>query len=86
MTPNGNHDQPERILETWDVFTLEGEYLRQVGIPCGDEMNDGTCYLFGGSRLVVVKGTGSPFDDQESDEDEGREEIEPLEVFCYEIR
>jgi len=83
LTANGNNDQPDGILETWDVFGPGGEYLKQVTIPLGHEMNDGNCYLVGGGRLVVVKGTGSAF---HSDEDGGETEVEPLEVICYEIR
>jgi len=87
LTPHGSNDQPEGILETWDVFGTDGQYLQQVAIPLGDEMNDGTCYLVGGSKLVVVKGTSSSFDGDENPEDEEEEtEVEPLEVICYEMR
>jgi hypothetical protein len=87
LTPHGSNDQPEGILETWDVFGTDGEYLQQVAIPLGDEMNDGTCYLVGGGKLVVVKGTASSFDGGENPEDEEDEtEVEPLEVICYEMR
>ncbi len=75
------------ILETWDVFSTNGEYLKQVPIPLGDEMNDGTSYLVGGGRLVVVKGTNSVFNaDADADEDSEEPEVEPLEIICYEIR
>ena len=84
LTPHGANDQPDGILETWDVFSAAGEYLKQVAIPLGDEMNDGTSYLVGGGRLVVVKGTASSFSDaNDEDEDEEFEEVEPLEVICY---
>jgi len=83
LTPHGHEDQPEGILETWDVFALDGEYLRQVPVPLGHEMNEGTCYLVGDGRMVVVRGTGSAFSARE---DDGETEIEPLEVICYEIR
>jgi hypothetical protein len=87
LTSNGNHDQPEKILETWDVFSVDGEYLKQVSIPLGNEMNDGTIYLVGNHQLVVVKGTGSAFNaGGGSDEDLEEVEVEPLEVICYEIR
>jgi len=86
LTPHGNNDQPEGILETWDVFGTGGEYLKQVTIPLGHEMNDGTSYLVDGGRLVVVKGTGSSFNDDGSEEDGEETEVEPLEVICYEIR
>ena len=75
-------EQPEGILETWDVFAPDGEYLRQVPIPLGHEMNEGTCYLGGDGRMVVVRGTESAFS---AEEDDGETEIEPLEVICYEI-
>ncbi|MBU2693340.1 MAG: hypothetical protein KJ970_20670 [Candidatus Eisenbacteria bacterium] len=83
LTPHGHEDQPEGILETWDVFAPDGEYLTQVPIPLGHEMNEGTCYLVGNRRMVVVRGTGSVFNPREADEET---EIEPLEVICYEIR
>ena len=71
LTPHGANDQPDGILETWDVFSAAGEYLKKVVIPLGDEMNDGTSYLVGGGRLVVVKGTASSFSDaNDEDEDE----------------
>jgi hypothetical protein len=82
LTPHGHEDQPEGILETWDVFSPEGEYLRQVTIPLGNEMNEGTCFLVGGGRMIVVRGTGSAFS---VGEDDGETEIEPLEVICYEM-
>ncbi len=38
LTPHGHEDQPEGILETWDVFAPDGEYLRQVPVPLGHAM------------------------------------------------
>ncbi len=83
LTPHGHEDQPEGTLETWDVFSPAGEYLRQVPIPLGHEMNEGTCFLVGGGRMVVVRGTGSSSD---AVADDGETEIEPLELICYEMR
>jgi hypothetical protein len=83
LTPHGHEDQPEAILETWDVFAPDGEYLRQVPVPLGHEMNEGTCYLVGDGRMVVVRGTESAFNARE---DDGETEIEPLEVICYAMR
>ena len=82
LTPHGHEDQPEGILETWDVFATDGKYLRQVTVPLGHEMSEGTCYLVGGGRMVVVRGTQSAFSDGE---DDGETEVEPLEVICYEM-
>jgi len=82
LTPHGHEDQPEGVLETWDVFAPDGEYLKQVPVPLGHEMNEGTCYLVGGGRMLVVRGTDSAFS---AGEDDGETEVEPLEVICYEI-
>jgi hypothetical protein len=85
LTPHGSNDQPAGILQTWDVFGPDGEFLRQVAIPLGDEIRDGRCHLAGGGRFIVVRGTGSSFVADDSNEDDD-EEIEPLEVICYEMR
>ncbi|MFH1754273.1 MAG: hypothetical protein ABIA59_01090 [Candidatus Latescibacterota bacterium] len=87
LTPHGHEEQPEGILETWDVFAPDGEYLRQVPISLGQEMNEGTCFLVGSSRMVVVRGTGSAFGARDIGAEDGEEtEIEPLEVIRYEMR
>ncbi|MBU2503134.1 hypothetical protein KJ682_17525 [bacterium] len=83
LTPHGHEDQPDGILETWDVFSPTGEYLRQVAVPLGHEMVEGTCFLMGQDRMVVIRGNQSPRGDGEV-EDEA--EAEPLEVICYAIR
>jgi hypothetical protein len=87
QTPHGENEQPDGILEAWDVFSFDGDYLQQVLIPLGNEMNDGTLYLVGGGQLVVVKGTATSFNSNAESEDNFEEtEVEPLEVICYEIR
>lgn len=85
LTPRGNHDQPDGILEAWDVFDREGQYVRRVTIPLGHEIRDGACHLVGGGQLVVVRGTGSSFDGEDAEVEDDLE-IEPLEVICYAIR
>lgn len=85
QTPHGSEEQPDDILESWDVFSTGGEFLRQVPIPLGHEMNEGASYLVGGGKLVVIKGTASVFSGDEDSED-SLEDVEPLEVICYEIQ
>ena len=84
LTPTGHEDQPEDILETWDVFTPDGTFAEQVSVPLGGEIEEGTCFLVGTGRLVVVRGTGSVF--AAGAEEETDTEPEPLEVICYEMR
>ncbi len=80
LSSHGHHDQAEGILETWDVFTAEGKFAKQVAIPLGNEMKNGTIHLVGNNLLVVVKGANSALSEDEE------EEVEPLEVICYEIK
>ncbi len=84
LTGHGNNDPAPEILETWDVFGLDGEYLRQAPILLGHEINDGNAYLVGDNLLVIVRGTASSFGGDNDDEEIG--EVEPLEVICYRIR
>ncbi|MCB1149970.1 hypothetical protein KDK88_00370, partial [bacterium] len=84
LTPNGAFDQPDGVLQTWDVFTPEGEFLKRVAIPLGHRMREGTCHLVGDGMLVVVRGTGTAFN-AEAETEEGAEEPEPLEVICFRI-
>ena len=85
LTPHGANDQPEGVLETWDVFGPRGDYLKQVAVPNLSDIQDGAAFLVGGGHLVVIRGTGSSFHGQEEDlEDDG--EVEPLEVICYAVR
>ena len=85
LTPNGANELPDDILETWDVFSPAGEYLRQAVVPLGNEIRDGSCYLGGDDHLLVIRGTGSSFSgDNEEEADE--EEVEPLELICYRMR
>jgi hypothetical protein len=71
-------------LQTWDVFSPAGQYLPSAPIPLGHEMRDGTCYLLGGERMVVVRGTASSFHGEQTvEENEEELEPEPLEVICY---
>jgi hypothetical protein len=86
LTPHGTNDQPAGILETWDVFGPAGEFLRQVTVPLGNEIRDGLCNLTSNNRLIVVRGTGSSLVAREDEEYDDEEEIEPLEVICYEMR
>jgi hypothetical protein len=85
LTPQGDEDQPAGILQTWDVFGATGEFLRQAVVPLGHEIREGTCFLVGNRRLVVIRGTGTSFV-ADPDEYGEAEEVEPLEVICYRMR
>ncbi len=83
VLPSEN-DQPDGVLQTYDVFGPDGTYLERVGLPLGDEMNSGALYLFGAGRAVVVRGAGSSFGPGGDGVED--EELEPLEVICYAVK
>lgn len=83
LTPQGANDQPDGVVEVWDVFSADGEYLRQLSVPSDGEIREGTCYLVGNHRLAMLRGGATPWiADPDAVEDE---EEEPVEVICYRI-
>ncbi|MFT5232776.1 MAG: hypothetical protein ACI9UQ_000798 [Candidatus Krumholzibacteriia bacterium] len=86
LTPHGDNETGS-ILETWDVFSTDGQYLKQVQILLGDEIEDGDAHLMGGNVMVVVRGTGSSqtADSGDGAEEEDETEVEPLEIICYRV-
>jgi hypothetical protein len=90
LPSRGVHAQPTGVLQTWDVFTAEGRFDRQVVLRApGDGTRDRVILLDDGRVLVVsgfqdardaLDGTGD--DDPETD----LEYATPVEVIAYAIR
>jgi hypothetical protein len=84
-------EQPEGILQTYDVFDADGHFIFEASVACpGDPLDDGL-FLLGSDRAVRVKGmVGAAVSaiaahggGTSSEESEG--EAAPLEVICYRI-
>jgi len=86
LTPHGEN-QTGNIMESWDVFSTDGQYLKQVQILLGDEIADGDVQLMGDDVMVVIRGTASSRIAENDDEEEEEEDmdVEPLEIICYRI-
>ena len=92
LPSRGVRDQADGVHSTWDVFTPEGEFARQVAFVCDADGQKDALFFPGGDLVVVVKehkealwafqarGAENP-DDEESEEIEAS----PLEVICYRI-
>ncbi|MCK4414504.1 MAG: hypothetical protein KAY32_13270 [Candidatus Eisenbacteria sp.] len=87
LSSRGTVDQPEGIMQTYDVFDAQGDFSRQVAVACeGDGLEDGLFFI-GDDRMLLVKGLvdaamamqGATV---ESEEDE---EPAPMEVVYYRI-
>jgi len=84
QTSRGSMDPPEGVMQQWDIFSTEGEYLRQVNIAPDEEIKDAAVFLVGDGKIVILKGSGSSFSEDEPEQD--NPETEPLEIICYEVR
>lgn len=87
LTGRGARQMPDGAIGTFDVFSPEGHFVRQVSlIGEGDPMTDQ--YLFEGDRLFVITGfldAAMNAFTQGGADDEVDEYAEPLEVICYSL-
>jgi len=89
LSSQGQHQQPDGIMMTYDVFDTAGHFQKQVAVACpGDGIEDGL--LFIGDRVVLVTGLTearnmmqNPGAAATSDDEE---EAEPMEIICYQIK
>jgi hypothetical protein len=83
LPSRGVREQPDGVLMTWDVFTPEGEFARQVAVVCpGDPQRDSFRFLEDG-RLVVMRGAIDARQSMWGGGEGDQEEAVPLEVVCY---
>jgi hypothetical protein len=90
LTTHGIRDQKPGVLSTFDVFSADGEFVRQVAVHFdADARHDGV-FLFGDDRAFVVKGfvdammvqfTGGRMAVDIADADEGT-----MEVICCRVQ
>jgi hypothetical protein len=85
----GDHDQPDGIMMTYDVFDPKGHFVKQVRVKCdGDGKDDGLIRI-GQGRMILIRGLIPAIMAMQSGgaaigSDE--EEAEPMEVICYRVK
>lgn len=89
LPSDGTRDQPEGVFATYDVFTPDGKFDRQVQAICeGDGTEDGI-FILGEDRAMVVKGyidaVATSFGGGGAAVEEEDEEADPMEIICYRI-
>ena len=90
LPSRGIHDQPPGVLQTWDVFTEEGIFDRQVSLLAPGDGTRDRVILLDDTHALVVSGfqdaqdafAGTGDDDTETD----LEFATPVEVIAYAIR
>lgn len=86
LTPRGTHAQPKGVMQTFDVFDADGNFIHQAEVACEGNAESDRVIFLDDERMILVKGfndavrgmTGA------SDEEEAKEPVE-LEVICYRI-
>jgi len=88
QTSRGNHEQPDGAYAVYDIFTPDGDFVRQAALICdADASKDGLAMLADG-RIVVVAGALDAWLTQQaverSEEEKDAAAANPLEIVVYE--
>ncbi len=84
----GNHDQPEGIMATYDVFDPKGHFVKQVAVACDADGKDDALLRVGSDRMVLITGLLPAIMSMQGGgaAATGDEEPAPMEVVCYRIK
>lgn len=89
LSSRGTHGQPEGVMATYDVFSPDGEFVRQERIPAGGNPQLDGLMFAGKDRLILVKGfidAITTLQTQGAASPESEEEPQPMEIVCYAIQ
>ncbi len=56
LPTSGQRDQPDGVMQTYDVFSSEGMFLRQVRLACIGDPEEDRLFLMDGGRAALVRG------------------------------
>lgn len=57
LTAAGTHDQEPQIMQTYDVFSSEGQYIRQVAVACSGDPDEDSLFLLEAGQAALVRGS-----------------------------
>jgi hypothetical protein len=52
----GERDQPEGVMQTYDVFDAQGQFVRQVSLACEGDPSEDRLILFAPGRAALIRG------------------------------
>jgi hypothetical protein len=84
----GNREQPDGILQTYDVFDPQGQLVKQVAVACEGDGREDELHILGNGRYVLVRGLFDAFQSMyggsgSEDGDANMAAAAPLEVICF---
>ena len=56
LTTPGRKNQEPGIMQTYDVFSPEGEFIRQVAVACSGDPEEDVLFLLGENQAALVRG------------------------------
>lgn len=56
LTPAGRRNQEPGVMQTYDVFSPEGEFIRQAAVRCPGDPEEDRLFLLEAGRAVLVRG------------------------------
>ena len=88
LPSSGVRNQPKGIFQTFDVFSQDGHFEKQVSIPGEGDPRDDAVFLAGANHLVRVMGFADALRAKAGGVAGGddEEEVEPIQVVYYAIR
>ena len=91
VSSRGGYDAPDGAYAVFDVFDKDGRFTQQITLECDGNFREDGIHFVGG-QLFIVKGLQSARDamfghggDDDEDAEDEYEEIEPLQVVCYDL-
>ena len=57
LTAAGTHDQPAGIMQTYDVFSPQYEFIRQVALACPGDPDEDSLFFLGEGQAALVRGS-----------------------------
>jgi hypothetical protein len=85
LNSRSGDDQPQEVMQTYDVFDSRGHFVRQVAVACPGDFREDRLFLLGNGRAVLVRGMLSgmvSFAGARGDESSAAEEA-GIEIVCY---
>ncbi len=87
LPSRGTRDQPDGVLATFDVFTPDGGFDRQVQVSCDGNGRKDAVFFLDAQRVLLIRGYADAVAAQfgggvAPDEDA---EAEPMSLVCYRI-
>ncbi len=82
---HADSDLPPGTWVLFDVFDADGRFEKQVALKGSYNRNRDAVFVLPNNRVMVVTGALDAFLNQLNSADESAEDVDPLEIICFEL-